>query len=452
MIINEHRLFIESTLQESGIELLKKWRYIDDISFIRKFAHLISQFYYFGFNDYNKDNIYAIYSSKFNEFHKYWEANHRQLLDPKIDKQKAKLAAQALIAAKKKYGDSIFKLIKETHGLPPETIAKVRFFTANQDFREPPENQFEKYFEDDTIFSPEIIIKDPEGYLRFMGFTDLSQTDKRIDFAKNAARFLIEKDIEPFAIASYFDNDALKIRSALIESRNTGYGNKKTNMFIRDMVELNVWKNLKNLDKIDVASDTNVMKLALRIGILQTAIPILSSFLDIFCYQYEYIDEYSTKAWRTVWEQWMEISISTAPKSPCNIDYLLYRIGREYCKNTFFEYECDKAHRFYHFNRRIGICRICRKNGDNVKATPIRSLLPCQIDNALLPRENNILLLPSNNLLSIFEGKCIFEDVCFPKSKDFELLDPPKSISIKGRTGWTSAYADKKRGGGGLMA
>ncbi len=50
----------------------------------------------------------------------------------------------------------------------------------------------------------------------------------------------------------------------LVNTPNMGYGLKKANMFIRDMVELKVWSALENFDKIDVASDINTMKLALR--------------------------------------------------------------------------------------------------------------------------------------------------------------------------------------------
>jgi len=100
--------------------------------------------------------------------------------------------------------------------------------------------------------------------------TRLSQTDKRLDFARNAARFLLDKNISAFEIASYYNDDAVQIREALVNTPNIGYGLKKANMFIRDMFEWNIWLGLKNFDKMDVASDINTIKLALRTGILQT--------------------------------------------------------------------------------------------------------------------------------------------------------------------------------------
>ena len=45
---------------------------------------------------------------------------------------------------------------------------------------------------------------------------------------------------------------------------------------------------------------------------------------------------------------------------------------------------------------------------------------------------------------------CPFAQIC--KEYGHMSLLPPKSISIRGRTGWTEAYTTKGNGGGGLMA
>ncbi len=60
-------------------------------------------------------------------------------------------------------------------------------------------------------------------------------------------------------------------------------------------------------------------------------------------------------------------------------------------------------------------------------------------------------MLKENELLRKFDGICIFEEVCMPRTKEFTALNPPKSISIKGQTGWTNSYAYKDKGGGGMM-
>lgn len=345
------------------------------------------------------------------------------------------------------YGDEIFKVTLETQGLPPQAIAQVRFFTANQDFRESPEDQFNKYLEDDTQFDERAIADDPNGFMGFLGMSRLSQSDKRLDFARHAADFLIERGTNVYGIADYYNNDAQRIRDGFLTSVGMGYGRKKTDMFIRDMYVLGVWPDLSNMQVVDVASDRNTMKLALRTRILQTDIPLLSSFLDIFGYQYGYIDAMSAAAWRAVWEEWQTIEPTTAPIAPCMMDFLLYRIGRDYCEDKLVEFICQNGHHFFNFGAQLRKCRICRS-----EIIPLKRLLPCQVNSEQLPRhDDNSLRLNAKNLLHIFDGICIFDAACQPKSKGFKKLSPPKAISIIGRTGWTDSYANKGEGGGGMM-
>ena len=47
--------------------------------------------------------------------------------------------------------------------------------------------------------------------------------------------------------------------------------------------------------------------------ILETDIPLLSSFLDIFCHQCSHIDRMSAEAWLAVWEEWRTVDDVTAP-------------------------------------------------------------------------------------------------------------------------------------------
>lgn len=317
----------------------------------------------------------------FSEFHKYWEENHRRILNARINRPQARAAAYAFSQSIQRYGVSLLSVTHETCGLHPQAIAQVRFFTANQDFRKPPEDQFCKYLEDPNQFDAREIADDAANFLRFLGMTRLSQTDKRLDFARNAAQFLLDRGITAFGIAEYYAADALQIREALLDTPNIGYGLKKANMLIRDMVELEVWPAPRHFDEIDAASDVNTMKLALRTRILQTDIPLVSSFLDIFCYQYEYIDEMSARAWRVVWEEWQDLDGETAPRSPCLMDFLLYRVGREYCKDNLVQYCCDDGHRFYHFGARLRKCRLCRSS-----ARPTVRMLPCQVEAKDLPR------------------------------------------------------------------
>jgi len=443
--------FVEELNQRMGISLPKSWTNLTEVRLAQRFLEKFNKYFFqtyegIGTTTFNNEEL-----QYFSEFHKFWEAHHKEILNVRIDTKQTQLAAQALSNAVKKYGKEIFKVTRDTLGLHPQAVAQVRFFTANQDFREPPENQFEKYFEDPTRFDAEEIAAEPEDFLKFLGMTRLSQTDKRLDFARNATQFLLEKSISAYDIAKYFNNDAVQIREALVNAPNMGYGLKKANMFIRDMVELKVWPSLRNFDKIDVVSDINTMKLTLRTRILQTDIPLLSSFLDVFCYQYSYIDEMSARAWRTVWVEWKKFDPSTAPSSPCLMDFLFYRIGREYCDDIVIQYVCERGHIFYHFGARLRNCPLCTREGTRTSAQAKKKFLPCQLNPSELPREQAKLLLRDDNLLKSFDGVCIFENVCKPKTEEFHALNPPKSISIKGKTSWTNSYAYRERGGGGMM-
>lgn len=445
--------FIAEVNRKIGISLPRSWPQRDEIEIARCFIEKLNEYFFqtragIGTTHALDDEEFQYFS----EFHKFWESHHREILNARFSEPQIAEAAYSLHSAVNIYGPSILELniTKETGGLAPEAIAQVRFLTANQDWREPPENPWAKYLEDPTIYDASEVGDDPSTFLKELGVTRLSQSDKRLDFARNAARFLLERDITAYEFAEICNYDALRIRDSLVEQPNMGYGLKKANMFVRDMYVLKVWPNLTNLETIDVASDVNTMKLALRTRILKTDIPLVSSFLDIFCYQYEYMSGASATAWRAVWDKWRQLNPETAPASPCLMDFLLYSIGRDYCSDIAVLYQCqaDNSHHFWHFGGRLRRCRFCRSEVARVEAC-----LPCQVPTAELPRQTSgQLMLKEENLLFRFNGVCIFEPVCKPKSDVFRKLSPPMSISIKGRTGWTQSYSYRGQGGGGMMA
>jgi len=434
--------------QQIGIPLPKDWKNnTDEIILAQMVLERLNEYFYQTYEGIGTTRLNDKEYQYFSDFHKFWEAHHVEILNAKINRAQARLAAQGLHKALVNFGAEIFNVTLDTRGLSKRAIAQVRFFTANQDFREPPEDQFGKYLQDYTQFDTRTIAEDPAGFLSFLGMTRLSQSDKRAGYAKHAAEFLLERKIDAYDIAAFFGNDADKIRKAFLDNVGMGYGRKKTDMFIRDMVMLGVWPNLSNMHVVDVASDRNTMKIALRTRILQTDIPLLSSFLDIFGYQYEHIDAMSAAAWRAVWEEWKAVEPHTAPKAPCMMDFLLYRIGREYCDDRLVELVCEKGHRFFHFGTRLKLCRECRAT-----LIPVKKLLPCQVGSHELPRdEEGRLRLDGSNLLQTFGGVCIFQSACKPQADDFRKLSPPRAISIVGRTAWTESYAHKDEGGGGMM-
>ena len=233
------------------------------------------------------------------------------------------------------------------------------------------------------------------------------------------------------------------------DCKSAGYGNKKTDMFLRDMVVLGVWQNIKGFDKIDVASDINTIKVALRTGIIKTEIPLVSSFLDIFCHQYSYIDKMNALAWRRVWEIWHEVYPRETIASPCLIDYFVYRVvGKQFCKKNLYVFECENEHHYFKWhsnrNKTCQLCHAFHKKG--VKAHLVMSVMPCN------DSEGSISIFKSEYVRSLPKeqqfGECPFINICGGNKK----LMPPKSISIMGQTGWTSAYSKQDEGGGGLMA
>ncbi len=391
------------------------------------------------------------YREYFSDFHRFWEVHHKEILDCKIDDNKCEKVADALRSIYIKTDGNAFRELYDTCGLSKQDICRVRFLTANQDFRGSLDfaSLAKRFKTDSSIFDEELIFEEPSEFVHKIGISSLSQNDKRITYAQTISKFLLDNGCSPFELIDLYDRNIAQLRAAIIGCDGAGYGNKKTDMFLRDMVVLGVWDNVSGFEKIDVASDVNTIKVALRTGIIKTEIPLVSSFLDIFCYQYGYIESMNALAWRRVWEIWNKKYPSECIESPCLIDYFVYKvIGKQFCREVLFRYECEThEHTFMWHSGRNKTCQVCLKNGiKRVKAQPIAKIMPCTSE------EGYISILETPYVLSLPEGRkikeCPFKDIC----KDNRYLQPPKSISILGQTGWTSAYARKDEGGGGLMA
>lgn len=452
------REFIEQVGASANLTLPMTWLDLSEVELAQRFLSVANRYFFQTYDGIGSTEFEGSEFAYFSDFHRFWEENHEEILNARINHAQARLAAESLRGALAQHGSAVFRVNHNLHGLTVQQLAQVRFFTANQDFRKPPDDQFTIYLERPEVFDPVAVAEAPDDFLTSMGLNRLSQSDKRRDFAQNSARFLTEQGITAFEIAGRFGNDAVAIRNAITGFGNTGYGEKKTNMLIRDMFVWNVWPTLANFDRIDVASDINTMKVALRTRIIETNIPLLSSFLDIFCHQYGYIDRMSALAWRAVWEEWRTLDAATSPASPCLLDFIIYRLGREYCRPMAGRYECTNGgHHYYHFGRRLAErnCAICDAARPRVRNTARLTdyVMPCQIPGVDLPRNpDGTLRLDADNLLHTLDGHCLFAPVCRPNSDEFRLLMPPRSISVKGQTGWTDAYSDVEQGGGGLSS
>jgi hypothetical protein len=392
----------------------------------------------------------------FSEFHKFWEKYHKEILNPKIDEKQCKIVADILHDVYLKYGDRLFYELYDTGQLKPEEICRIRYFSANQDFRGSRDfsDLIEKFKDDPTIFDTRNIFEHPEDFLKNIGITALSQSDKRIKYAITAAKILLDNNIEPHQLIKHCSYDLLEVRKLMLGNRGSGFGKKKTDMFLRDMIVLKVWKKIKNFDKIDVASDVNTIKVALRTRILKTDIVLISSFLDIFCYQYGLIDEMNALAWRRVWGIWHEKYPKECIDSPCLIDYFVYRvIGKDFCRELLCIFKCEaKNHIFKWHSSRNQTCHVCFKNNKiKNKARLVKKVLPCTDKDGYIAIEKSEFVEGKGALLFGIK-ECPFVKACNSKSPEFKKLNPPKSISILGQTGWESARVRVDAGGGGLMS
>jgi hypothetical protein len=411
----------------------------------------INDYLYTTYDDIGTTKALDTTFSYFSGFHEFWEKYHEKILNAQINVGKCKQIAEILNIINHTNGGKIFYELYDTQTLLPREIAQIRFFAANQDFRGSRDigDLFRRYIDDPTIFDKNRINQEPEDFLKNIGITDLSQSDKRIKYAITASQILIEKNIDAFDLFEYFNKDLLAVRNFLLTQRGSGFGNKKVDMFIRDMVVLKVWENPISFESIDVASDVNTVSVALRTGILETEIPLVSSFIDIFCYQYSLIDEKNALAWRQVWLEWKALYPQTCIESPSLIDYFVYRIiGKEFCKENLCVFECEtKEHTFKWHSSRNKTCQICKKH----KAKCISKVLPCSDKEGHIYISKTQFVSGKNALLPNI-SECPFSKVCNPMSPEFKKLNPPKSISILGRTGWETARVTKGEGGGGLMA
>ena len=399
-----------------------------------------------GFTQYDRNLEY------FSNFHKYWESHHREILDIQIVRAQCEKVADALHEVFVRTNGHAFSTVFDTYGLNKEEVCKIRLLTANQEFRG--SRSFGKLVEiyraDNSLFDLQYIYSNPDDFIKNIGIIGLSQNDKRIQYTKNIAKFFIDNQCEPYAIINKYNRDVLAFKNELT-SIFAGYGNKKADMLIRDMVVLGVWTDVKNFESINVASDVNTIKVALRTGILKSALPLVSSFIDIFCYQYGYTDEMNARAWREVWSVWKEKYPAESICSPCMLDYFIYSVvGKQFCKKILYIFKGDSCdHRFAWHSPRNTTCQECYKQHVlGAKAHIIERKMPCTDTDGQIAIKNTkyAQVQIANHQFT----ECPFKNICIENQSVFFM--PPKSISIEGQTGWRSAYCRKGTGGGGLMS
>lgn len=416
----------------------------------RKIVRAINEYLYTTHHNIGKIEKLGTTFDFFSDFHKFWHNNHKEIIGCRIDEENCEKVADSLHEVYASTNGNAFKSVWNTCGLANEQVCRIRFLTANQDFRG--SRNFSDlariYENDNSIFDENNIIEAPQDFLSSIEVGGLSQNDKRINYARNISDFLISHNCSPYEIIDKYGRDIYALRNAMIEC-NAGYGNKKADMFVRDMVVLGIWQNVSGFENINVASDVNTIKVALRTGIIKTEIPLVSSFLDIFCYQYSFIDDMNAAAWRRVWEIWTSRHPEDDMTSPCLLDYFVYNvIGRQFCKEGLSIFRGDNCgHIFRWHSGQNKTCQVCHAQGRRRQtASVIDKVMPC------CDKEGYVAIFKTDYVKSLPEEKklkkCPFTDICAERKH----MMPPKSISIMGQTGWQTAYSIKGQGGGGLMA
>ena len=392
-------IFLERLAYHCGVRLdLGKFQGEDELA-----ANILNEI-----NKYLYQKKATLPSEYISEFHKYWEENHEKVLSPKINPDGECLAVAKVLEAI--YKNTSIKVQLDTLDLTKEEIANVRFFTAIQDFNidvHARSNPFEFYKRHPDCFKPSKIKSNDllvDALLNFLGAQ--SQRDKRKPWMLNAAGLLVDQyDSSAYKINELHNGDVVEIVKALTAEERYGFSTKKAHMFLRDMADLGVWHYKRNIERLDVMSDKNTMRVALRTGILQFRIPLLASFMDVFCYQYSLVDRLNREAWRKVWEEWSRIPSNHRPPTPASMDFLIFRLGKLACRP----------------NRRF-----------------------CPPENKIDEKKLGSLI-PQDRLVFRGGGYCIFSEVCQLERK---ALNAPNSISIEGRTGWKSGKTSEGGGGG----
>lgn len=203
------------------------------VSEARKVVKSINDFLYTNYPGIGTTLELGEYREYFSDFHKFWEEHHKEILDCKIDDEKCELVADSLRSIYVKTDGDAFSELYDTCGLSRQDICRVRFLTANQDFRGSLDfAKLAKIFKiDNSIFDEEIIRDNPPAFISKIGIADKSQNDKRNGYAETISQFLLDKGCDPYGLIDKYDRDIFKLRKAIIACDGAGYGNKKQTCF-----------------------------------------------------------------------------------------------------------------------------------------------------------------------------------------------------------------------------
>ena len=175
----------------------------------RKVVKSINDFLYTNYP--NIGTIWELgeYREYFSDFHKFWHHHHKEILGCTIDNAICERVADSLHSVYTATNGDAFRYVWNTCGLTNEQVCRIRFLTANQDFRGSRSfSDLARVFEsDNTIFDENNIKEEPVDFLRSIDVGGLSQNDKRINYAKNISEFLLSHNCTPYELIDKYDRD-----------------------------------------------------------------------------------------------------------------------------------------------------------------------------------------------------------------------------------------------------
>jgi len=173
-------------------------------------------------------------------------------------------------------------------------------------------------------------LKDREQALEFL--TALGGADRnvneRIRYITDISNVLIDKfEGDAFLIFDKCNGDAKAIYHIL--TNFTGIASKKANMILRDFYEYGIWLYKTNLEAVNIIADNRIMRIALRTGIINFALPkLLNDLLDQYDYQYMMTVSCTEEAFRRVWVKCKELNNDiNVVTYPARFDAFFFRLA-----------------------------------------------------------------------------------------------------------------------------
>ena len=225
--------------------------------------------------------------------------------------------------------------IESLGGATPRQFCLLRVMHALQDFSrvlasldadllEEIRHTFGGGIPDEEALSKE---ENAERLMRVFGRPDRN-VEERVRYIYSSARML--HSLHPagaYGLLNECSGNVERLYEALTSF--PGLKRKKASMLLRDFYDLRIWQYTRNIRSIGIIPDNRVMRIALRTGIIRSAMgKLVNSLLDEFDLQYVLTTTATEEAFRRVWEVTQDFNegIPVVP-FPAKMDELIFRLG-----------------------------------------------------------------------------------------------------------------------------